>query len=133
MQKTDWELGFSMGTPLLSLFYNIPTFCISFKTKEMRLNRQNAEKREANWSGRGTAMMDYMETAFEYKRTSKPNTPKGQLTIAKKLALLSAKYPDNNFYQSLVVQSKKKPLSPNQIRCIAKDFNMTLNRGGTFA
>lgn len=64
----------------------------------MRVNRQNAYRPETNWSGRGTAMMDFMETAFEYKCSTPPKTGKKQLPVAKRLALLSAKYPENGVY-----------------------------------
>lgn len=75
-----------------------------------------------NWSGRGVAQMDSMESFFS-SPSSRPHVVNTTvLTTVKKLTALHKRFPSNNFYLSLITQSKKYALSEKQNNCIEEAY-----------
>jgi hypothetical protein len=73
----------------------------------------------ANWSGRGTAVLDYMERRTEERNTSS-TWMRRSLTPIDKLIALNKRYPKRRFYQSLSKQVDR--LSARQIELIEQDY-----------
>lgn len=95
----------------------------------MRRHKLQTEKSwDKNWSSRGIAMMNNVETFT----TTDVRTKKDRRTIrvrsvpvSEKLKYLLSKKPERQFYQSLSSQLKSgKSLSVKQIQAISKDYNM---------
>jgi hypothetical protein len=82
-----------------------------------------------NWSSRGVAMMNSVEsftttdvTIKKYRRTNRVKS----VSISEKLNYLISIKPERRFYQSLSTQLKSgKSLSLKQIQAIGKDYNMS--------
>ncbi|HEU4472931.1 MAG TPA: hypothetical protein VFR58_17675 [Flavisolibacter sp.] len=87
----------------------------------MRLNRQNAERREKNYSGRGTAMMDFMETArIRTSSTQRKDVSKEDIQMLRDLL---RKHSKNEFYKSLAIQlANEGGLTAKQIQSIHFDY-----------
>ena len=77
-----------------------------------------------NWSGRGLTILNRMESQNDRDNYSNNVTDKESwLSYKKRLRYLGDKFPDNNFYQSLISQLKiHRKLSTKQVRCIDSDF-----------
>jgi hypothetical protein len=74
-----------------------------------------------NWSGRGVAMMDFME------KSSIPKKANPDKEINDMLKQLVLEYPDNEFFKSLEKYRKKKPFSVKQVGCIKKNFTAKID------
>ena len=83
-----------------------------------------------NWSGRGLAILDRMESGKERKKRSYSKTGnESWLSYKKRLRYLCGRFPENKFYQSLTAQLQiHKVLSTKQVRCIDSDFRKFFNK-----
>ncbi|MCU7551798.1 hypothetical protein OCK74_21940 [Chitinophagaceae bacterium LB-8] len=87
----------------------------------MKVNSQNATRWSANWAGRGTALLDSVERHSEKMyQTSIPS--RRTLSVEDKLKQLIKKYPKKRFYQSLLWQMEKYPLSKKQADLVEMDY-----------
>jgi hypothetical protein len=93
----------------------------------MKFNR-NQKGWSRNWSERGIAIINNMETAFEPRYYSNAKE-KNLSSYKERLTYLCKKFPDKMFYHSLAAELKiNKSLNANQVRCIHSDFKKHFRR-----